>query len=295
MNKRLLTIVNAGYMLLVVAAALLLFPIVTGAQTSTAPESDEVVQNVNAVETAEEAAALNKADKLAAATLTDAEVEEIADEKVTEVLTAQMLEEQLTQVYIRPYSYVKENDGTLTMIPIAAQADGTYLLRKRHIVGLQPVNWLAQPIIEDHIEFSGVTEPHAVVTLVVRANPMVVEDTIADRRGRWSIALGVNTLPAGDHSAYVQASTESIHSDEVRVAEFYVEASEQVSNATWVLVIAVGLLLIIVLVVVNVQFYLHRRKLSRYSAPAVAKADPDTHVEMDSEVIESVTEVAELE
>ena len=284
--QAILTTIRLQMVLLALAAVLMLAPVVVNAQTQAAPSNTAVATTVSLLD--EEEADLSEA-------ITEEEVEEIEDEIVTQVLTAQQLQEQLEDVYIRPYSYVQESDGTLSEVPVAALDDGTYVLKKRVIVGLDPVSWLAQPVIEDHIEFSGVTEPQAVVTLVVRANPIVIEDTIADHRGRWSIALGVDSLPAGEHEAYVQASTADMHSDEVAVASFYVEAREQVSNATWVLIIAIGLLLIIVLVIVNVQFYLHRRTLSRYTAPDVAKEDPDTHVEMDEEVIASVSEAAEMD
>lgn len=270
------------------AVVLLLLPMLTSAQTLAAPSTTETRATVSIV-SEESAAAIQLAEAL-----TDETIEEREEEIVTEVLTVEQLNEQLESVYIRPYSFIEQEDGTLSEVPVTTMDSGTYMLKKRVIVGLEPVSWLAQPIIEDHIEFSGVVEPNAVVTLVVQANPVVVEDTIADRRGRWSIALGVDELPAGEHKAYVQAATEEYHSDEIEVAEFFVEAREQVSNATWVMIIVIGMILIIVLVVVNVQFYINRRNLARYTPPAVAKADPDTHVEMDQEVIQSVSDASEL-
>lgn len=215
-------------------------------------------------------------------------VEELAEQAYQERVDA--LQEQLADVHVKPYASVQQSDGTVTRTPILPSEDGYYMLNKRVIVGLEPISWLAQPVIEDHIEFSGVVEPHGVVTLIVGADSFVVEDAIADRRGRWSIALGVDSLTAGNHPVYVQSATEELETAPVKVAEFAVESREQVSSATWVVIIGIGLALIIILMFINVHFYLSRRKERQYEAPAAAAEDPDTHIEMDQEVIESMAE-----
>lgn len=249
--------------LLLTAAAFVIFPLVVSAQEMAESPDASVIEE---------------------ATIISAPAEE--------VVNADVLSDQMQQVVVRPYSYVVHSDGTTSEVPIVPTQADEYQLKKRSVVGLKPIEWLAQPVVEDYIEFSGVTVPEAAVTLSVPANPVIVEEVVADNRGRWTIAMGVNSLPAGDHVAYVQAETGAAYSDEVAVAQFHVLSQEEVSNATWMLMIAVGLILIVVLVVVNVQFYLNRQN-GMYNRPVVAEDDPDTHIKMDEEVIASVTSVEE--
>lgn len=105
---------------------------------------------------------------------------------------------------------------------------------------------------ESLIVFRGTTVPFATVTLTIFSDP-IVKIAQADADGRWTMTVAADSLPPGDHSAYVQTSYGEATSDEVQIARFVVVQQERLSNTTWLFIINLGVILIVLLAAIFLQ------------------------------------------
>ncbi len=105
---------------------------------------------------------------------------------------------------------------------------------------------------ESLLIFRGTTVPYATVKLTIFSDP-IVKIAQADADGRWTMTVAADTLPPGDHSAYVQTSYGEATSEEVQIARFVVVQQEHLSNTTWLFIINLGVILIILLAAIFLQ------------------------------------------
>lgn len=105
---------------------------------------------------------------------------------------------------------------------------------------------------ESLLIFRGTTVPYATVKLTIFSDP-IVKIAQADADGRWTMTVAADTLPPGDHSAYVQTSYGDATSEEVQIARFVVVQQERLSNTTWLFIINLGVILIVLLAAIFLQ------------------------------------------
>jgi len=105
---------------------------------------------------------------------------------------------------------------------------------------------------ENVLIFRGTTIPYATVKLTIFSDP-IVKIAQADADGRWTMTVAADSLPPGDHSAYVQTSYGEATSDEVQIARFVVVQQERLSNTTWLFIINLGVILVVLLAAIFLQ------------------------------------------
>lgn len=197
------------------------------------------------------------------------------------------------RVRIAPFQETVSDTERVTQLPIAPNSEGEFILRRRTIVGLDPIASIpGYRQAMDVVMIQGESKPGAFVTLTIRSEPMI-QVTRADRNGDWTLKIGVDTLPAGEHAAYLQTEYKGVKSDEVTIVEFLVLAEDQISNTTWISIVLLGCVTILLLIAVNILFHISRMKEDSYNTPPVATTDDSLGAEEDFDEIESMAEATE--
>ncbi len=211
---------------------------------------------------------------------------------------AQEIKEELntdngTSLTIIPMYQSQAADSTVSQTPVTPDEHGNYLLSRQRTIGLEPIpGFLGHQDQTTVIYFSGSTKPGTSVTLTVRSEPIVLMGR-ADDQGAWEIALDISTVPAGSHAAYIQTEYKSVQSDEVKIAEFVVFSRDSISNTTWITVLVIGLGIILLLIVINIQFLYERRKTEKYTAPPIAEKEDEVVPVTNEQEMEEIVEAGE--
>jgi hypothetical protein len=176
-----------------------------------------------------------------------------------------------TTLAIEPIMESRDADGNVTQTPIAPQSDGSFELRKRILIGLDPIYSFGYQEQVDVVVFSGQGTPEMTVRLTV-ASAGIAKQTTVNADGHWRLVLLVDDLPAGEHEATIQTRMGEVESDPLIVAEFLVLTQDAVSNTTWLFIMILGLALILSLVVINLLLLLDRTIFQRYVPPPSTNA-----------------------
>lgn len=144
---------------------------------------------------------------------------------------------------------------------------GETILHTREIIGLRPIHlpWSSDDETTETrntVTFSGVSDPHAVVTVTIRSEP-IVKVTRADAEGKWTMTVPVDALTVGEHTAYLQTESNGVLSDQIEIAKFVVIEEQSISNATWIFIISSVLALVILCIaIVSHVRHQHTKQLS---------------------------------
>jgi len=192
-----------------------------------------------------------------------------AEEVTTQSLNAQ----NRSSLKITPVHEERVTSDIILQDTITPTATGEFVLRRKSIIGLDPLTLFDGTNVQDVVQMSGRTEPYAFVTLHMRAeNNPHTEVTRANKNGRWQIIIAVDFLTPGEHTASIQTSVNGIHSDEMEVGRFTVEAHDSVSNSTWVFIGCIGLAILLLLVATTLQIRQQRKAVEQ------AMQDPEGKV-----------------
>ncbi len=160
-------------------------------------------------------------------------------------------------ITITPYTEYIERDGSTRRASIPTLEDGSYQLVKRTQVGLQALP-IAYPQQKDIVEISGVATPGSTVSIIVQPMNFALTSTVDDS-GSWIATLPIDTLDAGIQNVLLVINDHGV-AYSAPIAQFRIVAVQQLSNTTWLVIATVGSAMIVLLLAVNVRFYIQRKK-----------------------------------
>lgn len=160
-------------------------------------------------------------------------------------------------VTITPYTEYEERDESIQRIILPAASDGSYQLYKRTQIGLPELS-ISYPQQRDVVEIAGSATPGSTVSIIVQPMNFALTSTVDDT-GAWSVELAVDTLNTGIQNVLLVVNDHGV-AYSAPIAQFRISAVQQLSNTTWLVIALVGCTMILLLLAVNVRFYMQRKK-----------------------------------
>lgn len=151
---------------------------------------------------------------------------------------------------------------------------GTTTIYQTKVIGLpEALPWARRT--KDYVTFTGTTVPFARVTLTLRSEALV-QVTRADSNGQWKIAVAVENLPAGEHTASLKTTVRGVESQEVEIAKFVVVQERRLSQSTILFFVnmSVAMILLIMVLVVRMRHVPKPLPLPRPLAPPPTSPRP---------------------
>lgn len=183
------------------------------------------------------------------------------EEKAVKVVLDQYVKEQLQIIPAQ-----KEKNSNIYYLVTEKNANDQPLLKVSKTVGLEQSADLTAAAnqvlkifglgelkqIENVLIFRGTTIPYATVKLTIYSDP-IVKIAQADADGRWTMTVPADTLPPGEHTAFLETAYGEVTSDEVEIARFVVVQQERLSNTTWLFLVNLGVVLIVLMAAILLQ------------------------------------------
>jgi hypothetical protein len=159
---------------------------------------------------------------------------------------------------------VDADGNTVEDDALEQNVNGDVVLRSQRTIGLRPSTWFdfGSTNSVDVLQFSGVSEPFATITLTIFSDP-IIQVTEADDNGAWKMNVAVSDLPEGQHTAFLRSESRGVESDEVEIARFVVVQEQQLSNTSWILIanIIVALVIISIMITIRIQHYKEEKRM----------------------------------